>query len=1031
MDPVLYEIFSKESSGHINTINDYLETTASRDLEHRLVSDELIRALHTLHGSARMAGADNIAEVAGTFEKFAKVLYENETPVNDESQSLLESGVAIINEMLGLINKAGEPKVDVKSVLDKVSTLYEHEFVKQEERQREEQEQALQEKEEEYLESVEEDEFDQEVVEVFLEEGSEILDSSEVILQRLSESPDDAEAIAELQRELHTLKGGARMSGIKAMGDLSHSVESVLTAVVEEGLQVTEPMIDALQRSLDKLIRMLEMTGKQEPLIMENELIAELDSIRKGESVSIVAHAEEPAEAVAESGVPAEQEEETAEIIDFPVAEEPREDTVEIEQVEIEEVEVTEADEAEKASSAESALADDATSVEAVEAQVAETEESTDVAAESSSEQQEIESEDKLAHVTPAEIPPPIPAPIPAVIEKTAQTAAGEMVRVRSDLLDNLVNYAGEVSIFRSRLEQQIGAFRFNLVEMDQTVDRLREQLRKLEIETEAQILFRYEQEVESDEKFDPLELDRYSTMQQLSRALMETTADIASIQNLMDGLVRESETLMVQQARVNTDLQEGLMRTRMVSFSGVIPRLQRITRQTSQELRKKAKLNVSGEAGELDRNVLERITAPLEHMIRNALSHGIESPQERQSVGKPESGVIDLTVSREGSEILLSLVDDGAGMDLAAIRKKAEERGLLKDSTHLTDNDIMQFILESGFSTAEQVTQISGRGVGMDVVNSEIKQLGGSLNITSEPGKGTKFVIRLPLTLAMNHALLVKVSDENYAIPLTSIEGIVRMTREELEAYQANPDSVYQYAGSEYQVQSLGSILHAQYSGFTSSEKLLPVLLVRSGDHHTALQVDELLGSREIVVKSVGPQLSTLRGVSGATILGDGRVVLILDMGSIIRLSAAMRITEAEGVEEQAQEERKLNVMVVDDSITVRKVTTRLLERNDMHVITAKDGVDAVATLHEHIPDIMLLDIEMPRMDGFELATYMRNEPRLQDIPIIMITSRTGDKHRRRAEEIGVQRYLGKPYQEHDLLENINSVIEEEHGIA
>jgi len=1009
MDPVLHEIFSKESSGHISSINEYLESIAERNEKDCRVTDALIRALHTLHGSARMAGADDIAEVAGMFEKYTKNLHENESPVTAESQSLIRSGVNVVNEMLALINKNGEPESDVKSLLDRVSVLNELEIEKQEERLRQEQEQAIQQQGE--IEQVEtpDDEFDQEVIEVFLEEGAEILDSSDVVLQRLSESPNDADAIAELQRELHTLKGGARMAGIKPIGDLSHSVESVLTAVVEEGLQVSENMVDALHRSVDRLTVMLDKTRKHEAVDSADELIAELTAIRAGEEIEVPAVTEDVIVEESQETFPEEEVvEESAKIIEFPVTEETQEDEIEVE----EHVETGVLDESE-----------DVIELEIVEAD-------TPVEVSETVEEEEIPEVIKVESHQAAEIPPPIPAPIPEV-EPVTQVSTGEMVRVRSDLLDNLVNYAGEVSIFRSRLEQQIGAFRYNLVEMDQTVDRLREQLRKLEIETEAQILFRYEQENESDEKFDPLELDRYSTMQQLSRALMETTADIGSIQGLMDGLVRESETLMVQQARVNTDLQEGLMRTRMVSFSGVIPRLQRIMRQTCQELGKKAKLNVTGERGELDRNVLERITAPLEHMIRNALSHGIEKPNQRKGAGKLPTGTINLSVTREGSEVLLSLQDDGAGMNLDAIRKKATERGLLEDTKHLSDNDIMQFILESGFSTAEKVTQISGRGVGMDVVNSEIKQLGGSLNITSEPGKGTRFVIRLPLTLALNHALLVKVSDETYAIPLTSIEGIVRMTRDELESYHSNPDSMYHYAGSDYQVQNLGSILHTQYSGFTSAEKLFPVLLVRSGDHQTALQVDALMGSREIVVKSVGPQLSTLRGVSGATILGDGRVVLILDMGSIIRLSAAMRLSDAQGVTEEVQDDRKLNVMVVDDSITVRKVTTRLLERNDMHVITAKDGVDAVATLHDHIPDVMLLDIEMPRMDGFELATYMRNEPRLKDIPIIMITSRTGDKHRRRAEEIGVQRYLGKPYQEHDLLENINAVIEEKHGVA
>lgn len=1026
MDPVLYEIFNKESRGHIEAVKEYLAAVSHREPQNCIVTDELLRALHTLHGSARMAGADDIAEVAGSYEKYAKMLHENETIVDADQQELLAEGMQTIDSMLAIINQPDVPHIETGDLLGRIDGLYQQELQKQEERINKEQQQAqLHVVEEE----VAEEEFDQEVVEIFIEEGAEILDSSEVILQRLADNLDDSEAIVELQRELHTLKGGARMAGIVAMGDLSHAVESVLTAVAEEGLAVSETMVHCLHRSIDQLSIMLDKARNNQPMEQQQALIDDLNRILNGEQPVVTDEVQQPAveeEAVAE---------ESAEIIDLTEA------GVSIDLDSTEEAQAVESADvadlgAEDQSTAPEKDADTIlTELEALvhsdleesstKDEVIEELESLGESAESAITAEEVAVEPELEENI--EIPPPLAD----YKEEISKTSSSEMVRVRSDLLDNLVNYAGEVSIFRSRLEQQIGAFRYNLVEMDQTVDRLREQLRKLEIETEAQILFRYEQENVTNKNFDPLELDRYSTMQQLSRALMETTADIDSIQNLMDGLVRESETLMIQQARVNTDLQEGLMRTRMVSFSGVIPRLQRIMRQTTQELNKKARLNVSGEQDELDRNVLERITAPLEHMIRNALAHGIETPEARQAAGKPSTGTIDLAIAREGSEIILTLTDDGAGMNREAIRQKALERGLIEDDSRIRDADVLQFILESGFSTAEEVSQISGRGVGMDVVNSEIKQLGGTLQISSEEGKGSTFVVRLPLTLALNHALLVRVSDETYAIPLTSIEGIVRMSREELENYRGDADKLYEYAGSEYQVQSLGSILHAQYSGFESAEKLLPVLLVRSGDHQTALQVDALMGSREIVVKSVGPQLSTLRGVSGATILGDGSVVLILDMSSIIRLSSMRSHTEQALVEIQAEEDRKLNVMVVDDSITVRKVTTRLLERNDMNVITAKDGVDAVAMLHEHIPDIMLLDIEMPRMDGFELATYMRNEPRLKDIPIIMITSRTGDKHRRRAEEIGVQRYLGKPYQEHDLLDNITSVVEEHHGIT
>jgi chemosensory pili system protein ChpA (sensor histidine kinase/response regulator) len=631
------------------------------------------------------------------------------------------------------------------------------------------------------------------------------------------------------------------------------------------------------------------------------------------------------------------------------------------------------------------------------------------------------------------------PAVQPMVVEKDGETrerrthsrTSQELVRVKATLLDSLVNYAGEVSIYRSRLEQQVGAYRFNLVELEQTVARVREQLRKLEIETEAQVLFRYEREAEAGndiEEFDPLEMDRYSHMQQLSRSLVESCSDLGSLQGLLDNITRESETLLLQQSRVNTELQEGLMRTRMVPFLGLAPRMRRIVRQTCQELGKQAELELSGAEGEMDRTVVDRIVAPIEHMLRNAISHGIEKPERRKKAGKPETGTIRITFERESSDVVLRITDDGAGISLDAIRHKAIERGLMAENAALSDNEVLQFILETGFSTADKVTQVSGRGVGMDVVNSEVKQLGGSLHIDSTQGQGTTFTIRLPFTLALNQALLIEVGEDTYAVPLSSVEGIVRMRREDLKSYYDDPDSRFEYGGYEYEVRHLGSVLGTYKPNLDSGQKRLPVLLARTGDHGVAFHVENLLGSREIVVKSVGPQISTVRGGSGATRLGDGRVVMILDMVAMLRASgyAAGMMDQVQELMQNPEASQGVTVMVVDDSITVRKVTTRLLERHDMNVISAKDGVDAVSKLQDNIPDIMLLDIEMPRMDGFELATHIRNEPRLRHIPIIMITSRTGDKHRQRAMQIGVNRYLGKPFQEIDLMQNITELLEE-----
>ncbi len=606
-----------------------------------------------------------------------------------------------------------------------------------------------------------------------------------------------------------------------------------------------------------------------------------------------------------------------------------------------------------------------------------------------------------------------------------------ELVRVRSDLLSKLVNFAGEVSIYRSRLEQQMGDFRFNLDELQQTVVRLRDQLRKLEIETEAQILSRYQREHEleegSDEEFDPLELDRFSTLQQLSRALSESVNDLVSIQETLDQLTRESETLLLQQSRVSTELQEGLMQTRMVSFDTLVPRLRRIVRQTASELGKKAVLRVEGTEGEMDRNILERITAPLEHTLRNAVAHGIEPEEERRKLGKPPQGEIRIRVSRDATDVVLEISDDGAGIDTEKVRAKAIEQGLIAPDADLSEQELHALIMESGFSTVDEVSRVAGRGVGMDVVSTELKQLGGTIAIDSERGKGTTFTIRLPFTLAVTQSILVKVSDSTYAIPLASVEAVLRMPVEEFHELMQEDTPEILYGGREHQVHILADMMGLPQA--TSSDMIqVPILIARAGDQSIALKVDGIVGNREIVVKPVGPQISTIAGIFGATIMGDGSVVLILDIGALAR-QGKMLVHKPQRVDpkpEKTEVRRKPVIMVVDDSITMRKVTSRVLERQDMEVFTAKDGLDALEQLQERQPDVMLLDIEMPRMDGYELATHMRNDARLKQIPIIMITSRTGEKHRQRAMDLGVKKYLGKPYQEEDLLREVKDCLEQ-----
>jgi chemosensory pili system protein ChpA (sensor histidine kinase/response regulator) len=445
--------------------------------------------------------------------------------------------------------------------------------------------------------------------------------------------------------------------------------------------------------------------------------------------------------------------------------------------------------------------------------------------------------------------------------------------------------------------------------------------------------------------------------------------------------------------------------------------------RQVAAEVGKRAELAVEGASGELDRQVLDKMLPPFEHMMRNAVIHGIEKPELRQATGKPATGRITIRLHREGAEMVIDISDDGAGLDVKAIRRKAYERKLLDADSKASDQEIMQLILTPGFSTAMQVTQSAGRGVGMDVVANEVKKLGGSLHISSVIGQGTNFTVRLPFTLAITQALIVRTGDEVYALPLPTVEGVARIARAELESMLGQSEPTYEYGEQTYRFRHLGMYLGGQPAKLPDDDSYVPVILVRAGDYSAALLTDEMLASREIVVKSVGPQLAGIRGISGATILGDGSIVLILDINALVRTGAP--VIELKSATPALKDPRPV-ALVVDDSITVRRVMERFLQRNGMRVVTAKDGLDAISTLAEQKPDIILLDIEMPRMDGYEFATHVRNDERVSDVPIIMITSRVGDKHRARAIEIGVNDYLGKPYQDSQLLESIRKLLEE-----
>ncbi|MCW8957143.1 MAG: Hpt domain-containing protein, partial [Gammaproteobacteria bacterium] len=1038
VDPVLFEIYKDESEAHLEQMQKLLDRHYSGE-QPLLAGQDLIRALHTLYGSARTAEVDAIAEICGAMEKYVRLYAElGIEHITDDGVQLIDDMHRIVSSMLEVVANPATRLHSDQELLSRIQVAIDDLAA-----QAPAQDVVLDFEQSIELESTPEVEsapaatapispapaevatveetlvaygdVDDELVDIFLEEAEELIDGCENSLQKWSSNNADADSVQELQRQLHTLKGGARMADLSTIGDLTHALESLIIAVNEKRVKFNKDMDYVLHESMDNLSDMLSKVKTREPLYTAGRLINLLDSLRRGETVDVKKNeAEIATDEVADIDLASavEQEEEVS-LLDFSEELYPDGDDV--------------IDEPASELGDDNILGLDSFAEAAID--------ESDFELESGVVDEKYELEE------PAVVPPPPEPvnveskdePIPALTaedQPVKSNIAQEQVRVRSDLLNELVNHAGEVSVYHARMNQQITNFSFNLSEMDQTVARLREQLRKLTIETEAQILSRYEKEADQyDKDFDPLEMDRFSTMQQISRSLQETVSDMESIRDILSEDVRDAETLLLQESRVSGDLQEGLMRTRMVHFGGLASRLRRIVRQTARELDKEVELEITGESSEVDRTVLDKIIAPMEHMLRNAVSHGIEMPSVRSNAGKSEQGVIKISVDREGGDVVIKVADDGRGIDVVAVRNKAIAQGLMDRSSALSDHDVLQFIMKPGFSTAEKVTQISGRGVGMDVVDSEIKQLGGVLEIATIEGRGTTFTIRLPLTLAINHALMVSAGEEMYAIPLNAIEGVVRLSGPELQMFYDSESSKYEFAGVQYELKHLGKMLTGVQPDYSRMGQLYPVLLSHVGDQFVALHVDDLLGRREIVVKPVGPQIGHVRTISGATILGDGRVVLILDMNSLVIGDAMIQVAgeqvmPVEQVAPKIIEEHIPIVMVVDDSITIRKVTERMLGRHNMKVVTAKDGVDAVSQLQDLKPDVMLLDIEMPRMDGYEVATHVRNDSRLKDLPIIMITSRSGTKHKDKAMEIGVNKYLGKPYQEDELMANIHELI-------
>ena len=622
--------------------------------------------------------------------------------------------------------------------------------------------------------------------------------------------------------------------------------------------------------------------------------------------------------------------------------------------------------------------------------------------------------------------------PAQAAASAAAEDVQRAMLRVRADLIDRLVNEAGEVAIARSRIEGEMRAVKSSLRDLTESVNRLRGQLREIELAADLQMQSRQREAEVKNETFDPLEFDRFTRFQEVTRMMAESVNDVATVQQNLFKNVDDADLAVLAQARLTRDLQGDLMRVRMVPFNNVAERLHRVVRQTAKELGKRANLDIRGVRIEIDRAVLERMVGPFEHLLRNAVAHGVEAPATRVAAGKQEIGQIALTARQEGNEFILVLEDDGRGLDLAKIRERAIAAGLLRAGDAPADAQVAEFIFAPGFSTADEISAISGRGIGMDVVRSEVVALGGRIDTEFTAGRGTRFTIALPLTLAVTQVVLVRAGPHLYAIPSVTVEQVRQTRAQDLE--QAYAAGGVRWQERDYPLFYLPRLL-GEAGQQAPAQRFTPLLLVRSGTQRAAIQVDTLVANQEVVVKNIGPQLARVTGIGGATVLGNGDIVLILNPVPLALQAVSSGIARS-GVVLEADAEGGANapghllpppaplVMVVDDSLTVRKITSRLLARENYQVLTARDGVDALEQLQGVRPDIMLVDIEMPRMDGFDLTRNVRADAALKHIPIIMITSRTAEKHRKYALEVGVNAFLGKPFQEDELLENIALLV-------
>jgi chemotaxis protein histidine kinase CheA/ActR/RegA family two-component response regulator len=822
--------------------------------------------------------------------------------------------------------------------------------------------------------------FGEEAAEIFRLEAEEHLQTISMYVATLEHAPTNLEPIQGIRRATHTLKGAAGMMGFRPIADLCHISEDMLDGIMEGNVSISPTVLSLILDTAEALDSLINGKGSA----AENELMV---AALRGRYADLLG--------------------EQASLTNVPV------DEIEIE-------------------------------------------EEVDVA---------------------------MNAPVARVVDNQTHSAETVMSGARADLsvrvslskLDELVNLFGELLVNRTILEERIQRLNRLVAEAGVSSARLRDVGQRLESRFEAATLpsGRSVQVMPGEGKqqslssiaaytsngraepahlaeFDELELDRYTEFHQLARGLSEGISDMTTLSSEMEGVIRDSESAFGRESRLSTTFQDRLMKARLVPLSTMIPRLYRTARAVALKQGKEFELVLEGQETEVDRTVIEEIAGPLLHLMRNAVNHALETPEVRLQRGKPSAGQIKLSAAYEGNQVVITVRDDGTGIDPERIRNEAIARGLIRPNQVLSNNEIIELIFRPGFSTAEVLSEESGRGVGLDVVRDSVARLRGGMEVESMPGQGTAFTMKFPTSLAIQNAMMVQVAGQQFAIPTVMVEAIGRLDNFKHTNYGGRPAVLVQ--NQAYPLSSLAQLLDLPTGDV--GEKA-PLLLVRTDRHRVALVVDDIKGRMDVVIKSLGPHLRNVYGIAGGTVLGNGRVMLVLELLELLASRAGSRgasvtpaqletfARDAAQTRQAVQVERPTtiaptvpaqranvsaprgkHILVVDDSPSVRRVVSTMLKQHQWEVQTARDGVEALEMITQQAPAAVLLDIEMPRMDGYELMATVRAQEQYRTLPLVVLTSRAAAKHQQRALQLGASAYVVKPYQDEELINILNALV-------